>query len=286
MKDAVHSTTINRVPPDETKLTASSLGRLTKHFVLGLMATMFLLAACKRAPQPSPVVLFDQGHDQHFLVENKGDLDLSKLGKVFTDQGFRVKSSSNDQAITGELLSGVSALVISGAFKPFSDHEIGAIRKFLDRGGQLCVMLHIAAPLSTLLNNLGVAISNGVIREQTNLPQPESPTDFFVTDLAPHPLTKGLTRINFYGTWALNTELPANVVARTSPKSWIDLNDNKSLNQGDAIQAFSVVVTGQLGLGHFMVFGDDAIFQNRFLVGPNQRLATNMASWLKVGSYY
>jgi hypothetical protein len=208
------------------------------------------------------------------------------LGETFTAQGFQVKSSSSDQSFTDDFLANVSTLIISGAFKPIGDDEAVAIKKFIDRGGQLCVMLHIGSPLAPLLNTLGVAVSNGVIREQTNVPDPEAPTDFFVTDLATHPLTKGLTQINFYGTWALNVDQPANVIAKTSPQAWVDLNNNKNLEADDAMQAFSVVVTGQVGHGNFVVFADDAIFQNRFLVGPNQQLANNLAGWLKAGSYY
>lgn len=257
---------------------------ITLLLVLGLSAMG--LTACKRAPLPPPVVLFDQGHGQHFLVGSQGELDLSKLGATFTSLGFQVKSTDAEQPLNDDALTGVSTLIISGAFKPITASEIGVIRRFIDRGGQLAVMLHIGAPFSALLNNLGVAVSNGVIRERANLPEPEAATDFYVTDLAPHPLTKGIKQINLYGAWALDTELPANVVAKTSPQAWVDLNNDKELGPGDASQPFSVVVTGQLGHGHFIVFGDDAIFQNRFLVGPNQQLAANLATWLKEGSYY
>lgn len=259
---------------------------IKKIYFFSLVAAFLPLCACKRV-EPPPVVLFDQGHGQHFLVENTKELDLSQLGKTFAAKGFEVRSSPPDQVFTEDSLRGVSTLIISGAFKPVNDSEIAVIKRFLDNGGQLCVMLHISAPLSALLNNLGVAVSNGVIREQTNMPQPENPTDFYATDLAPHPLTKGLSQINFYGAWALNTEQPGNIIVKTSPQAWVDLNGNKTFDpEGDAVQAFTVAVTGQLGHGHFVVFGDDAIFQNRFLAGPNQQLATNLATWLKEGSYY
>lgn len=290
MKHPVQKTAETTVQSNTTGMLHDFHGKssldLTKVLTLCLLVSILPLFACKRAPLPPPVVLFDQGHGQHFLVGNKGELDLSKLGETFTAQGFQVKTSSPDQPFTDAALANVSTVVISGAFKPISDAEVEVVKKFIDRGGQLCVMLHISSPLAPLLNNLGVAVSNGVIREQTNVPQPETPTDFFVTDLATHPLTKGLAQINFYGTWALNVEQPANVIAKTSPQAWVDLNNNNNLDPEDATQAFSVVVTGQLGHGYFIVFADDAIFQNRFLVGPNQQLAKNLAGWLKAGSYY
>jgi len=272
------------------KKTTSKVRRRRCHFstlvACGLLTCLVPLGGCKRAPQPPPVVLFDQGHGQHFLIEKSGELDLSQLAATFTAQGFQVKSSSPDHPFTDEALANVSTLVISGAFQPMTDAEVEAVKRFVDRRGQLCVMLHIASPLATLLNNLGVAVSNGVIREEENLLDPQNPTDFFVTNLASHPLTKDLTQINLYGSWALNVELEANVLASTTPQAWVDLNNDKTLDPGDASQAFSVVVAGQLGHGQFVVFADDAIFQNRFLQGPNQQLANNLAAWLKTGSYY
>lgn len=233
---------------------------------------------------PAPILLFDQGHKQHFLIEQNKALDLSDLAAVFKNQGFIVQSSSSP--LSTKLLRGVSTLIISGPFQPYSRMEIAAIKNFINKGGQMVVMLHIASPTAQLLTALGVAESNNIVHERTNLLNPQSDTNFYVTDLSPHPLTRGLSRINLYGAWALNTRLPANVIARTSPQAWVDLNHDQKLDRGDAVQTFSEIVTGQLGHGHFIVFADDAIFQNRFLVGDNYALAVNMAKWLKQGSYY
>jgi len=41
-----------------------------------------------------------------------------------------------------------------------------------------------------------------------------------------------------------------------------------------------VAVAGRSGKGRFVVFGDDAIFQNKFLTGDNLVLGRNLASWL------
>ena len=47
------------------------------------------------------------------------------------------------------------------------------------------------------------------------------------------------------------------------------------------MQSFAVVLAGHRGRGWFAVFGDDAIFQNQFLVGGNLALATNLVTWLR-----
>lgn len=250
-----------------------------------LIAVILLtVLSCTRPPLPPPIVLFDQGHGQQFLIERNKELDLSKLAQIFRDNGFDVQSSN--QPLTNERLKDVSTLIISGPFVPFNSDEVDAIRKYLNEGGQLCIMLHITPPVIPVFDQLGVAVSNGVIRERENLLPGREQTDFSVTDIAPHPLTRDLNRINFFGAWALNTQLEANVIAKTSPAAWIDLNGNQNLEPGDAVQQFSVIITGQLGHGHFIVFGDDAIFQNRFLQRENEMLARNMAKWLKSGSYY
>jgi len=244
------------------------------------LAAVLLTAACTRPPEAPPVVLFDQGHGQHFLIENDKELDLSKLADVFRKQGYEVRSSN--EPFTDALLDGVHALVISGAFKALTPGEINALKNYLDNGGQIAIMLHIGSPVARLLNELGIAVSNGIIREQANLLNADTPTDFFVTDLADHPLTRGLKRVNFYGSWAIDCPLAANSIARTTPRAWVDLNGDKTLQaNGDAQQAFSVIVTGQLGHGQFVVFADDAIFQNRFLNGDNATLAANLARWFK-----
>ncbi|MDA8161273.1 MAG: hypothetical protein M0T76_11205 [Desulfobacteraceae bacterium] len=261
--------------------------RIITRWPLAILA-LLLLAACRRAPLPPPVLLFDQGHGERFLSQGQGELDLSHLKEILAQGGFQVKASDPGQVFTDDLLQGVSTLVISGPFTPIDPPEIAAIKKFLNRGGQLCVMLHIAAPAANLLNALGLEVSNGVIHEPVNTETPEQPTNFFVTDLAPHPLTKGLTRFHLYGVWALHTENRADIIAQTSPQAWVDLrhDGSREFGPGDVRQAFSVVVVGQSGHGQFVAFGDDAIFQNRFLTGQNERLAENLAAWLKAGSYY
>ena len=79
----------------------------------------------------------------------------------------------------------------------------------------------------------------------------------------------------------MNTAPSAMIVAATSPKGWADLNGNRKLDKDDVVQAFGVVVEGQHGAGRFVVFGDDAMFQNKFLDESNRQLAKNLARWLK-----
>jgi hypothetical protein len=89
-----------------------------------------------------------------------------------------------------------------------------------------------------------------------------------------------LTKFSLYGGWPLRPATDnTQVIARSSNQAWVDLNRDDILNQGDAVQQFGVIVSGKMGNGEFLVFADDAIFQNRFLDRDNRTLATNLARW-------
>jgi hypothetical protein len=224
------------------------------------------------------IALFDESHGQRFLAEHDGPLDLSHFTKVLEDQGFETKV--NNEALTDQLLAHVDVLVISGAFKPLTAAEVEAITRFIERGGRLSVMLHIGPPVADLLHRLNTSISNGVICERENIIA-DTCLNFRVTRLKPHDLTKGLKEFSIFGGWALlNTGDNASIVAETSPRAWIDLNGDGQLGGRDAVQSFGVVVASRLGRGRFVVFGDDAMFQNQFVTDGNLLLAKNLAAWL------
>jgi len=222
-------------------------------------------------------VLFDEGHGQRFLMDGIGLLHLSNLAGLMREEGLDVRSTK--ELLTPNSLSKAAALIISGAFQPLVPEEIAAVRAFLRDGGRLVIMLHIGPPVASLLHQLGVAISNGVIQERENVL--DQPINFQVDKIEPHPVTQNLESFSIYGGWAmLPMAEPARSLAESSANAWVDLNGNRELNEGDAVQSFSVVVTGTHGDGEFLVFADDAMFQNRFLEGENRRLAENLARWL------
>ncbi len=244
-----------------------------------ILSAGLFFARTSDAGAKSLTVLFDEGHGQHFVVAGHGPLDLSGLAGRFEAQGFRVATSA--QQIDDTLLSNADALVISGAFAPFAQSENEAVTRFLTRGGRLCVMLHIPQPLAPLLEMLGVLTSNGVIRERENVIDVD-PLNFRVTKLDPHGLTKNLTSFDVFGAWALlGGNDKTTVVARTGATAWVDLNHDGELQERDAVQSFAVVVAGRFGAGSFVVFGDDALFQNQFFKGNNEVFGGNLAEWLK-----
>lgn len=224
-------------------------------------------------------VLFDQGHNQRFLISKEGPLQLSGLAGIFKDQGLSV--APHEGATTREALAGSSAFVVSGAFNSFTSEETDAIVSWVENGGRLAIMLHIGSPLVSLMDRLGVVVSSSVIHEKENLIKTED-INFTVKRIEPDPLTSGIEQFSIYGGWALlNDGLGTVALAKTGDKAWIDLNGDKKLSEGDAVQSFNVIVSGNHGQGRFVVFADDAIFQNQYLDENNSRLAVNLANWLK-----
>lgn len=246
---------------------------------LTILLILYSQAVCLAAPK----LLFDQGHGQAFTIEKQGMLQLGSFADRFRADGWQVSSSTAE--ISPGSLAGVDALVISGAFKPFSSSEIKAVAEYLRKGGRVAIMLHIAQPYLALLKELGVVTANGVVREgRESLFIGPEPLNFRVVKLEEHPLTRGLRQFSLYGGWPLLPE-GANTrsIASTSPTAWVDLDGDKMISLNDAIQELSVIVTGSLGQGEFVVFADDAIFQNRFLKDENIDLADNLSRWLKRG---
>lgn len=242
---------------------------------------LFSLVVLPPTLQAAPLVLFDEGHGQLFLANGERPLDLSALSSVFADAGCEVRTTS--QSLDARQLAGVDMLVISGAFRPLAAEEVAAVQAFVAGGGGLAVMLHVAPPLAGLLHALEVDFTNGTLREQSNVIG-ENRQDFRVRDLAAHPLNEGLQEFAVYGAWALRGTVPAvEITARTGAHGWVDLNHDGRLSVGDAVQTFGVAVAGTLGQGRFAVFGDDALFQNRYLQGSNRTLAVNLGRWLSGG---
>ncbi len=238
------------------------------------LALLFVKDASAAA---SSVVLFDEAHTQQFFVGKQGALDLSGLAKLFSEQGAEIRTGTT--LISENSLRGVDALIVSGAFTPFVNSEIEAILAFLARGGKMALMAHIPSPYMSLATRLGVSFSNGVILEQENLVDSNA-QDFLVKDLTVHPLMTGVNSFTAYGCWALLGRIETVVsIARTTPRAWVDLNKDGKLSEKDAMQVFSVILAGKVGQGDFVIFGDDAIFQNRFLKDGNYTLGKNLAIW-------
>ncbi len=243
-------------------------------------ALMVLMA--QGASATGPVVLFDQGHGQRFVIEKQGDLNLYGLAGAMKDAGLDVKST--DKPFSSATLAGVACVITSGGFAPFSAEEIDALGEFVKDGGGLAVMLHIGPTYETLLKKFNIGATPGVIHETENVIGVNS-LDFYVKEFAAHPLFKDVGSFAVHGAWGVfGLTADQVLVAETSKSAWIDLNRNQKRDPaGEPLSSIGVVAAEKVGAGRVVAFGDDAIFQDRFLEGGNKKLAENLALWLSGG---
>lgn len=248
-----------------------------------LILAVVLVLGTANARGAAPLVLFDQGHGQRFVIEETGELHLSELAQVFRGAGYEVRSTT--QPLDAKTLEGVSVLVTSGLFAPYSARELEAILRFVEGGGGLAAMLHIAPTYANLLQALGVLASPGVLNEGNNVLDGNT-LNYRVTSFSKHPIIGELDYFSLYGGWAVmdnGKDEQVRTIAFTSRSSWIDADRDRQRGQREVLHSYGVVVAGQRGMGRFAVFGDDAIFQNRFLDESNLQFAQNLAQWLRSG---
>lgn len=248
---------------------------------LSLAALLLIAMTCTAiAAGKTPVVLFDEAHGEQFLPQKEAPLALTQLGDLFVANGFNLRIAK--EPLTPASLVEIDAVVISGPFTSFAPEEIDALYAFVQRGGHLAIMLHIAPIVSNLLARFDVIHANGVIREEAPAQIDGEATNFHVARLDKEPLFTGIKQFAVYGCWALATEgSTARIVAASGDKSWVDLNKDRSYSEQDAMQSFGIIALGEVGQGGFVIFADDAIFQNRFLLGENRQLALNLVQRLK-----
>lgn len=213
------------------------------------------------------------------MIGEEGPLHLGRMAEVFKREGVDLRPLR--LPFSDETLAGVRAVVIPGPFEPLAKEEVDALIRFLEKGGNLAVLIHVPSPLAQLLDRLQVNFANRVVHEREEVIG-EDTANFRVTDLSPHPLFDALPRFSLYGGWALDAIAPpAKVIARTSASAWLDVDGDRNLSRGDLIGRFGVVVTGSMqGGGQYVAFADDAIIQNRFLDRENERLVTNLVHFL------
>jgi hypothetical protein len=246
---------------------------ITVKVIYAFFFIFFIFVGDIYAGESLPIVLFDQGHGQAFLIEREEALDLSSFANLFKEYGANVKASLTP--ITATLLSDTNVLVISGPFRSFSESEIIEIKKFIQRGGRVAIMIHVAPVIANLLNDLGVSFTNGPINEDENIIG-GSTKDFVINRLENTAITDGLKGFNVYGAWGLiPQDNSVKIIAKTSPKAWIDYKHG-----GVRTGEFAIAVVGKIGNGYFVIFADDAIFQNRFLKNDNFKLGRNLVRWL------
>lgn len=243
-----------------------------------LICSLFLLSVSGNAV--SAQVYFDTSHRVIFHPTSDEHLGLKRFVSFFSEHGDYVEIG--DYPLTILDTGAIDVLIIPGAMVPYSKEEIALIVKYVNNGGKLLVLLHIAPPLARLTERFGIILSSAVISENENLIEGQS-QDFYVRDMVAHEITKGVSEIALYGSWGLLAEGAGKVIASTSNNAYADFNRNRRFDYGEPKARMGVVAVADYGEGKVVVVADDAPLANAFLdVADNRKLAENIVAWLSM----
>jgi len=127
-----------------------------------------------------------------------------------------------------EVPKDATVVIVAAPQKDLLANEVDALKKYLDRGGRLFLLLdpfHDAG-LKTFLTGYGIGLDDGMIFEVNQLTQDRAILSPIVTKYSPHRITQGFTLYTifpFARPLFLNKEIKTATVlplVETSPSSW------------------------------------------------------------------
>ena len=235
-----------------------------------VLALLLLTAGC--AQQEKPLLLVDYAHGEIFPPLDPRELGYAKLDAVFKEAGYEVKVVS--EPITEKELRRARVYLLAGPMSQLSEEERAAVRGFVERGGRVIVLVHIASPLREFLEEYNITLGWVLAEEENTL---EKPHNFAVRSVGDDELFQGVDSLSFYG--AFSVRAPESY-AFTSARAWEDLNLNGVWEEGEPRGRFALIGIARYGKGYVLVIGDDATLANRFIgEEDNLMLAKNLAEW-------
>jgi hypothetical protein len=114
--------------------------------------------------KPSRITLFTQGHGER-TFDPIGDTDrrpgVRDLRGALEDQGHSVRDLGPAEGLATDVPKDATLVMVLGPTKPFSAEEIGALQRFLARGGRLFLALDPdgGVDLHELLDPMGVKVT-------------------------------------------------------------------------------------------------------------------------------
>jgi ABC-type uncharacterized transport system involved in gliding motility auxiliary subunit len=250
--------------------------------------------------QPNPrKAYFTTGHQEHRI----DGVDQDSYGQVksqLESRNFTVENLS--LFATPEVPPDASMVVIAGPKVPFTEAEVQALGAYVDRGGDLLIMVDPAADtgLAPLVSRWGVEVGKTYVVEGDPRFTARTPFIPFVDKLSPHKVTEKLQLpivflIPTYLTVPATGQAPqgwrVTALAQTTDRSWAETDDS-GLRNPQAVQFDEGVdVKGPLTLAVVIEQSSDPANptaepsadsppKSRVLIFGTSRLATNEVSQL------
>jgi ABC-type uncharacterized transport system involved in gliding motility auxiliary subunit len=208
-------------------------------------------------------------------------------------------------ATLGEIPEDADAVLVAGPTQPYFDHEQDALRRYLERGGALGVMIDPRARtnLRPLVEEWGVQIGDDVVVDQVRaifnqatMPlaagyAPEHPITAEMSDTTVFPMASSVLVVEAGQARAEDLE----PIVQTGTESWAERDlegwresGRAELDEGDFNGPVPVAVAGTPRVAgepaqapRLVVFGDSDFASNEFIESyGNRDLFLNSVNWL------
>ena len=229
--------------------------------LLGLAASVFIIFGLTLATPPT----------DDFDLSNPNWNGLSKFN-------FRIEPVAS---LSFEELSPIdSTLFLIGPSKPFSEAEALAIEAFLRRGGMVVLMDDYGSG-NDLLAKLNVSVQFANIEVRDLLFRGEDSRLIKIVEVKPYALNVSSLTLNC--ATALIGVRESEVLARSSPFSYLDENGNGLPDEGEPKGPFPVIAKIEYGEGALILISDSSLFINCMIdEGDNYALLRNLTAYKRV----
>ena len=196
--------------------------------------------------RPGRTVYLTSGHGERSpnpANDTDKRLTVKDLRELLSQQGYAVKDLGAAEGLAADVPNDAAIVLIVGPQKPLLTEEVGALQRYLDRGGRIFLALdpdtgvdqkEFLAPLGLKLN-LTTLANDQIYARRTN--QQSDRTNIATGSYSSHPAVTTLGRLGMraplvlLGAGYLSEEKkPSNVTldfaVRAHPATWNDLNGN------------------------------------------------------------
>jgi len=263
-------------------------------------------------------VYFLDGHNERLIADEEGKPatareSMGRAAEALRNETYRVETLP--MSTLSEIPENADAVIVAGPTRPYLDHELTALRRYLERGGALMVMLDPRAQTNIygLLLEWGVALGDDVVVDQVDsiAGQPTMPlAGQYAQD---HPITAEMRSATFFPmsrSVVLHPELGRGLVTivASGPNAWAERDlegwrrtGRAVFDEGDLAAPVPLAVAGHpasaaladagdsdaSGEGdaraepRLVVFGDSDFALNGYIESlRNKDLFVNSVNWL------
>lgn len=187
------------------------------------------------------------------------------------------------------VLRNYDVLILASFEKSYSPEEVEAVKKFVENGGGLFMWADAEYPNNNVSREFDVLFCSEtvMIADQNAKKYTADNHQFYITDIASHPITKNVDQIALNGGIPITTYESGKVLAETSSHSWADRVDFKGFGSQDSNEdtgPFPICLAIEnIGRGRAVFFGGAISFWNAVLFEADQQnleLVRNAVEWL------